>query len=135
MSLKLIRAALESHLNGMTPALDTAWENVEFTPTPGVPYQRAFFLPAQPEDPEMSSTMRWESGLFQVSLCYPLHKGPGAALERAELIRSRFRRGTTLSSGGVTVRLLWSPEVGSGQYEPDRYVVPVRVRWFSNILT
>jgi hypothetical protein len=41
MSLIAIRAALESALNGMSPALSTNWENTAFVPVQGTPYQRA----------------------------------------------------------------------------------------------
>ena len=135
MSMVSVRAALETWLDAMTPALDTEKENEEYVPIVDVPYQRTALLPAEPEDLEMSCVKRREIGLYQVSLCYPLHQGPGAANARAELIRARFKRGVSLSSGGVTVTMYGSPEVGPAQYEPDRYVLPVRVRWFSNIST
>ena len=50
MSITAIRATLESALDGMTPALATAWENMPFTPITGIPYQRAYLMDADPDN-------------------------------------------------------------------------------------
>jgi len=134
MSLLTIRNVLETRLNAMSPALATAWENTKFIPTEGIPYQRAYLLPAEPENPEMGAMVR-EQGIFQVTLCYPLSNGPAAAAARAELIRATFPRKLSLVSGGVTVTVERTPEVGPAMYEPDRYTLPIRIRWYSNSST
>ena len=54
MSIVSIRAALETALNAITPAIATAWENDAFTPPDlETPYQAAFLLLAQPENTEI----------------------------------------------------------------------------------
>lgn len=133
MSILKIRAALETALNGMSPALATAWENAAYTPVAGTPYQRVFMLPAGPENPSFGDGFRREYGLLQISLCYPLQTGPVAAATRAELIRTTFKRGASFTSSGVTVITEKTPDIAPGFYEADRYVLPVRVRYFSNI--
>jgi hypothetical protein len=50
MSLAQVRAALETALNSISPAIDTAWENAPYTPVDGTPYQQATLLRAQPDN-------------------------------------------------------------------------------------
>ena len=135
MSVAKIRRALEAQLNGMAPAIALAWENAPYTPVAGTPYARIFLLPTEPENPTFGAgdTFRRERGLFQISLFYPLQVGPADAAARAELIRTSFPRGASFTSGGVTVIIERTPEVAPALYEPDRYVLPVRIRYFANI--
>lgn len=134
MSMVSIRAALEVRLAAMVPALATAWENDPYVPVNGTPYQRVYLLPAEPENEEFGRLKR-DVGLMQITLAYPLSAGPAAAAARAELIRQQFYRGLSLSSGGVTVTIQRTPEIGPAFLEPDRYTVPVRIRWFSSLTT
>lgn len=134
MSQSAIRSALETALNGMSPALATAWENVAFTqPVSSVPYQRAFLLFAAPENPDMGRGITRERGIFQITLCYPLQAGDGAARARADLIRATFYRSATFTSGSVKVIMERTPDVGAGSVSGDRWVVPVRCRFFADI--
>jgi hypothetical protein len=131
MSSVLIRTALESALAAMSPNLATAWENVPYTPVAGTPYQRVYLLLADPAQPEIGR-MTQERGFLQVSLAYPLGEGPAAAQTRAELIRDTFYRGRSFTASGVTVTIEKTPEISPAMVEPDRYVLPVRIRFFSN---
>jgi hypothetical protein len=132
MSAVAIRAALETALNGMSPALSTAFENVAFTPVAGTAYQQVNVLFAEPDNLEFGSHYR-EIGYMQVKLMYPLQVGTATVAARAELIRTTFRRGASFTSGGVTVTIEKTPEIGNAQVEGDRYAMPVRVRFFANI--
>jgi len=131
MSVVACRAALETALNGMT-ALATAWENSPYTPIAGTPYQQVHILFADPDNLEYGRRHR-ELGYMQVKLMYPLQVGTATVAARAELIRTTFYRGASFTSGGVTVIVEKTPEVGSGQVEGDRWAVPVRVRFFANV--
>lgn len=134
MSLLRVRQALETALDGMTPALATAWENMPYQPTPGTPYQRVYLLAAEPDNPEMGTTAT-ERGYLQVTLCYPLDKGPGDAMSRAELIRSTFVRGTSFVASGVTTTIEKTPEIAPAMIEADRYCLPVKIRFFAHHAT
>lgn len=123
-----VRAALETALNGMSPALSTAWENVSFTPVSGTPYQQVHLLCAQPDNNEHGRT-HFEQGYMQVKLMYPLQIGTSTIAARAELIRSTFYRGASFVSGGVTVKITHTPEVSPGSVEGDRFALPVKVRF------
>lgn len=133
MSAVKVKAALETALNGMSPAISTAWENVPFSPINGVAYQQAFLQLNPTENPEFSNGYR-ESGILQVNLRYPINTGAAAALTRAELIRSTFKRGYSFSSGGVTVTIDKTPSIGSGAIVEDRYFLPVRVNFYANVM-
>lgn len=133
MSIAKVRTALEIALHTMTPALATAWENQDFSPTPDTPYQAAHLIPATPENSTMGDRHYRERGIMQVTLSYPVNGGSSAAMARAELIRSTFFRGASFTSGGVTTRISAKPEVGRGMVVNDRWVLPVSIRYFADV--
>lgn len=133
MSALLARAALETALAAMSPALATAYENVPYTPVAGVAYQRVHVLLAEPAMLEQSQRLHREQGFMQVTLCYPLGTGPAAALTRAELIRSTFYAGRNFTASGVTVTIDGTPEIAPSTVEDDRFVTPVRVRFYAHV--
>ncbi len=133
MSALVIRTLLETALATVSPALDTAYENQKFTPTEGAAYQRVHVLMSEPDALEMSGTHHRERGILQVTLCYPLDAGAGDALARAELIRGTFYRGAEFSGSGVNVMIERHPEIAPAIIEDNRYAVPVRIRFYSNI--
>lgn len=134
MSALIIRSLLETALAAMAPALATAAEGVPFRPTIGTPYQRVHLLLAEPDSIEMSGGHYREQGLFQITLCYPLDAGAIPSTQRAELIRKTFFRGKTLTGSGISLIVEEHPEIMPGVVEEDRYVLPVRVRFFANIV-
>ena len=136
MSQVSIRAALETALAAMTPAITTSWENVSFVPpASSVPYQAAYLLFATPDNPTFGNKYHRENGIFQVSLNYPLQAGDSAARTRAELIRTTFYRGASFASGGVTVTIEKTPEITSGTPDGDRWMVAVKIRFYASIIT
>ena len=133
MSLTHIRAALESRLGTVTPVISTAYENVAFVPVMDAPYQRAHLLPAMPQNPTMGRSFHRDIGMFQVMLCYPLQTGAGAAEAQAELIRTAFSRGTTLTHGDVTVCIDRTPQITALPNEDERFIVVVRIQYRADI--
>lgn len=135
MSAIAIRAALETALNGMTPALLTAWENQSFNSQPAsVAYQQPFLMLATPENPDFSGSYYRQSGIFQINLFYPPQVGPKDAATRAEAIRALFHRGASFTSGTVTVIIEKTPEIGQGRSDGDHWFLPVKIRFFANIV-
>lgn len=132
MSLTAIRAALETTLNAISPALTTIWENTDGTPVNGTAYQRVFLLPGPPRNLEIGPSYT-EQGYLQVSLYYPLGTGPAAATARAEAIRAAFKFASTHTASGVTVLVTATPEIGPARTEDDLYFLPVRVRFEAQI--
>jgi len=135
MSSVKVKAALETALAAMTPALVTAWPNVAFTPPldSSTPWQRADVLFAAPEDLEIGATYHREQGVFLVTLFYPLQTGSAVAQARAELLRSIFYRGASFTNAGVIVTIEQTPEISAGSVDGDRWMIPVKIRFYSNI--
>lgn len=123
-----IRAALETALAAMSPALDTAFENVDFEPGVGTPYQAVHILFAQPDNSEFGSRHQ-ENGYMQVTLKYPTSAGTLAIAARAELIRTAFLRGNSFASGGVTVLITHTPEIMAGTVDGVYFTMPVKIRF------
>ena len=127
-----IRSALETALDGMSPTVDTTWENVPFEPTAGTAYQICNILFASPDNNEYGSRHQ-EQGYMQVKLMYPLDAGTADINTRAELLRITFARGNSFTRSGVTTVISRTPEVRAGQVEGDRWAVAVLIRFFANI--
>lgn len=132
MSVIAVRAALETALNAMSPALATAWENASFTPVNGTPYQAVHILFAQPSNHEFGSRHQ-EQGFMQVKLMYPQSVGTAVISARAEMLRTTFARGNTFLSGEVTTMVTRTAEISSGTVEGDRFAIAVRIPFNANI--
>ena len=132
MSRVSIAAALEPALEAMSPSLTTAKENLTLTPVPATAYQVCDFLFARPVNNEFSANYR-QDGIMQVTLRYPANKGAGAAGARAELIAATFKRGSTFTSGGITVLITDQLEVMPGYVDGDRWAVPCRSRFTAHV--
>lgn len=131
MSVVKVRAALETAVSGMSPALSTSYENVPFTPVQGTPYQRLNILFAEPGNQEYGANYQ-ELGFMQLTLFYPIETGIGAANARAELIRQTFKRGASFTNSGLTVVIERTPEVKPGVNDGSFYVLPVKIRFYAN---
>lgn len=117
----------------VTPNL-TALQNVNFLPVPGVPYQKVYLVPFKPDDQVQGAGFYQEVGLFQITLVYPNGVGTGAALARAELLRSLFKKGSTFVNGGVTVQVAETPELGYlDQSDEDQIQLPVKIPYMAQI--
>lgn len=135
MSLQIIRAGFEKKLATMAGNLATAFENVAYTPTAGVPYQRLNLLPNTPGNEIQGSRSYFERGIYQITACFPLGTGPGAAGAYAQLLRAHFKRGVSMLESGVTVLVTDTPSVSPGLIDGDRYCVPVSIIYQAQILT
>jgi len=134
MSIALVRTALETKLNAISPALASAWENVPYTPVTGTPYQACFLMTATPDNNTLGCAHYKEQGLFQISLFYPLQIGAQVAEVRADLIRTIFKRGTSMASGGLTVHVPSTPTVGQGRVDGDRWHVPIKIFFYADVM-
>ncbi len=129
MTVSLIRKALETKLAAVVPASTTAFENVAFTPTAGVTYQRSNLLPNTPDDAQIGSKVYFELGIYQVTVCAPAGTGPAANEARTQLVKDAFKRGTSLVEGAVTVIIMSVPSVSGGYPDGDRYCIPISMRY------
>jgi hypothetical protein len=126
VSIVLAQAALETALNGLSPAIDTQWENTAYTPTVNIPYQQVDFIYADTLNPEMGAGYE-QRGVMFIRLRYPEGVGASVAKTRAELIKTTFKRGNTYSNGGLIVRISNTCTIKGGVNIDGRYLVPVEV--------
>lgn len=133
MSITAIKTALEAKLNALTPSLATAWEGVPFTPVTGTPYQQVNLLPSDTVNPSIGDGHYREMGIFQVTLCYPSNVGTKTALQRADLLCSHFKRGTTLNNSGITVLIRKTPAKAQCIIDGDRIRLAISIYWQADI--
>ena len=135
MSQVAIRAALETQLNTLTPAIETAYEDTAFVPpAPTVAWQQVRVLFATPDNPEAGAGYR-ELGYMQVDLKYPLQVGTAAVTARAALVRALFPKNLSLTKSGFVVTVSKTPEVGNGVPDGDHWSVPIKIPFFANIFS
>lgn len=133
MSIVKIRSALEIALFTMSPALSTAYENFPYKPELGVDFQSAVLFPATPDNTTLGDGYYMERGIFSVTLHYAVENGSAAATTRAELIKALFKRGASFTSGGVTTVVEKTPQIGNGQVDDGRWVLPIRIRYYAQV--
>lgn len=133
MSQASIRAALETALATINPSIPTAYENVEFIPPdPGNPYQACYLRFGTPENIEVGAGYN-EVGFFQVSLFYPVHNGTADAVARAKQVRDLFKKKSTFSSGGITVTIVKTPEIPTGNPDDGTWAIVIKVPFMAQI--
>lgn len=132
MSQKDIRRGFEKHLNLLTPNISMAFENVSFKPVVNVPYQKLRLIPFDAVNPTFGGDYYREVGTFQIVLCYPSNTGMGEAIDQAELIKSHFKRSTTISENNIEIIIQRTPSIGAGFVDSDRYCVPIRIMYYVN---
>lgn len=129
MSVIATRKALEKHLATLSPTLATAYESVTFNPVQGTPYQRVQLVPRTPENPTVGDDYYRDIGEFQIFLCYPANQGVADAQARAEVIRTHFKRGTTLTEGAIEVLITRTPQLAGNVIIGNRLIVPVLITY------
>lgn len=135
MAYVQIKKALERHLNLLTPALATAYENVAFTPVAGTAYQRVVVVPTKTVNPVMGSEYRREEGELQVFLAYPQGVGSTNVLSRATLVQDHFKRGLTLTEGNVQINFYRTPKIAGSLLTTDRIVVPIIISYEAEVFS
>lgn len=113
----------------------TARRNVSFQAPIGIPYQQIDLLPGEPLGPTQGGGFKQEIGIFQITLVYPKGIGEGAALARAEVLRTAFKKGVDFTYSGVTVSMHKHPQIGSAYETNESYCVPVKTYYLANIFT
>jgi len=131
MSHLSISAAFEKKLALLTPTLATAYENADYKPVTGTPYQRVKLLPTLPDNSVIASDYYRELGLFEIVLFYPLNAGSGAAKSRANAIKTHFKRGTAMTEDGLIVKVNRTPNVSQGFKTDDRYAIPITISYYT----
>lgn len=103
-------AAIQSALAEMYTAggfgLQTFWPSVDYTPQAGQPHAQIAFITNQPEASSVGTGgLDVHTGILQIDLMYPLGKGTGDSVEKADQVANVFKGGTQASFGGQTVNI------------------------------
>ena len=122
-----IKRACEKHLAALVPSVVTAYEGVNFDAPSNAMYQRCQFTISQPDDPVFGTGYHRERVQFQVFVVDPLGKGTTNALQRAELIRLHFAKGTTLVEGTTPLHVLTTPQIAGNSVSQGKVIVPVLI--------
>jgi hypothetical protein len=132
MSLPDLKKALNTKLASLSPSIATQWQNMQYDPVEGTPWQRATVRsnPNHPLGITEGSGRRW-TGEFYIVLFYPRGKGSGAADARAQALMNHFTRGLNLVTTTMTVVIL-EPFVMTAVDEPNWFRLPVQIPFFAN---
>ena len=122
-----IKRACEKHLAALVPSVVTAYEGVNFDAPSNAMYQRCQFTISPPDDPVFGTGYHRERVQFQVFVVDPLGKGTTDALQRAELIRLHFAKGTTLVEGTTPLHVLTTPQIAGNSVSQGKVIVPVLI--------
>lgn len=128
-----IHRAFEKHLATLPDVLPTAYENAQFFPVVGQPYQRVHWLTAEPENPTLGDGFYRERGLMQISLMYPLGSGTGEANIMAAALQDHFRLGFSATESGIIAQVGKTPAIAKGFASDGWWVIPVSVSYFANV--
>lgn len=134
MSNLAIRAALETRLAALFPDFPTAFENAEFDEPEKDPFQEAYVLFSDPDNPTMGDEFYRQRGIFQITCRFPLLEGSENAGLHGEILRQGFARGLSLSADGVTTHIERTPAIGNGSNIAGRWVIIVRVTFYADVM-
>jgi hypothetical protein len=121
-----IKKACERHLASLTPAVSTAYENVEFLP-PSSLYQIVRFNFRTPTDPVLGTGFYREQATMLVYVCGKTNKGSAEVIARAELIRDWFKKGTSFLEQNIRIHVLTTPQISGVTTAQDRITCPVLI--------
>lgn len=128
-----IRRALEQALDEINPETPIARINVDFD----MPANDVMFYiveyDIETNNPTMGDDFYRLDGNMTVTIAAPENEGDGPALERAEFIRRKFKRGLPFTADSVTTQIQRTPTFGRGWRHEGRYMLPVNIRFFANI--
>lgn len=128
-----IRQALEASLNNVTGSIDTVWENTIYNPTAGVNYQTCHIL-GIPDDSVITESTRYEGYLYVRLYFANIGKGVKSISERAMLVATKFRKGSSHNAGGVFCYVRTTPEIKLEGVEKDRFKALIIVRFQTSFI-
>lgn len=130
-----IEKSANRHLATITPSVATAYEGSKFNPPDNAMYQRVQYTIQQPDDPTFGTGYHRELVQMQVFVVDVLGKGTAVGLARAELIRDKFKKGTTLTEGSIKIHVLSTPQISGTIIASDRLVIPVLVNLTAEVVS
>lgn len=132
MAIIETKRASERHLGTLSPSVQTAWENVSFTPQNAL-YQRVQFMIRPPDDPVLGTGFHRERITMQVFVVGQINKGTSEVINRAELIRNHFGKGLTLVENNIRIHVLRTPQIAGTSISSDRVICPVIIELVAEV--
>lgn len=127
MSTLDVVSALSTAINGITPTIDTEWENIPYTPIVDIPYQSVSFNDFRTDNPEIGGPVYNLLSIVTIELMYPLLKGTGDILARADQYKTIFKQSASFVYNGQTVYSIKTPYISKGVVDGDRWKVTVKI--------
>jgi hypothetical protein len=113
----------------LSPAMSVAYPNVNFPP-PTAGYLRATHVPNTVNQVTLGTTGKNRfAGIFQVDVFLPINGGISTPMEKAGAVAAHFKRGTTLTKDGISVRIVRPPEIRPAIASAPYLQVPVIIRY------
>lgn len=113
----------------LSPAMPVAYPNVTFTP-PAAGYLRATHVPNTANQVTLgTSGKNRHLGIFQVDVFLPINGGISTPMEKAGAVAAHFKRGTTLTRDGISIRIVRPPEIRPALQSAPYLQVPVIIRY------
>jgi hypothetical protein len=134
MSVFAVKKAARLHLATMPSVVPTAYEAMAFDPPDGM-YQRLQFSVSPPDDPTLGLGYHRERVTAQVFVVDQAGSGTGAAEQYAELVKDRFKKGTTLFESGVRIQILTTPQIAGSVVVQNRLIIPVMIDLVGEVFT
>ena len=126
MPIASTKRALERRLMALTPSLPTSFEGVSFEPTSTM-YQSCQLRISPPDDPVLGTGYYREKIQFQVFIVDAPNNGTTSAIQRAELTRDWFKKGSTFQEGAFRIHVLTTPTISSTAPVGTRTVITVMI--------
>lgn len=126
MAIIETKRACEKHLSVIVSPSITAYESVAFRPTEAL-YYRIQFKNGRPTDPVFGRGYYRENIQCQIFVCDKLDEGTLNSIQKAELIRDHFKKGTTFTEGATMIHILRTPQIAGSIRAEDRLVTPVLI--------
>jgi hypothetical protein len=133
MAIIQVKRAAERHLAALTPVVATGYEGVSFNPPTDTIYQRVQFNIQRPQDPVLGTGFHREILSMQVFIAGLTNKGTAEVINRAELVRDHFKKGTVFTEGDVHIHVLRTPQVAGTTIASDRIVCPVLIELVAEV--
>lgn len=125
-----IRAALETHLIGVSDLPEVAWENLTYSPTTGTPFVKPRLVPTIREPAHRGlNPQQYYQGIFRVDCFVPEGLGPASADNLADKIIDAFEATTDVSHNSTIVSIRYA-EREQGMPDGAFFMVPVNVGWY-----
>ena len=125
-----IRAALTKHLKLISSDIETSYEGVKYTPKSSIPYQDVDLLTGSSDTYGMGA-IEVGSGIFQIGLYYPNHKGTFDIETKVKEIKAHFNRGAKLVFDGTCVEITQVPDIKNLGTIDDRIIRVVSIYYKS----